>query len=110
MSKRKIRESFAEIDRQAHAIDDIRPLSAVMRAQWQAAKRTRVKLRRGRPRKDPGRKSLIVPISIEPSLLEAIDAFAKSAGVTRSRLAAEGLRLRMKIDATRAARGAEGSQ
>jgi len=40
-------------------------------------------------------KSRIVPISIDPVLLEEIDQFAKSAGVTRSRLIAEGLRLRM---------------
>jgi len=96
MKKKTPRESFAVIDRRAHAIDDIRPLSPAMRSQWEAAKRTGDKPRRGRPRKDPGEKSLIVPISIEPALLKAIDKFAKSVGATRSRLVAEGLRLRMK--------------
>ena len=96
MKKKPARESFAEIGRQAHALNDIRPLSPAMRSQWEAAKRTGAKRRPGRPRKDPAQKSLIVPISIDPALLEATDEFAKSVGVTRSRLIAEGLRLRMK--------------
>ena len=96
MKQNTVRESFAEIDRQAHAMDDIGPLSPAMRAQWEAAKRTGSKLRPGRPRKDPAKKSLIVPISIDPALLKATDKFAKSVGVTRSRLVAEGLRMRMK--------------
>jgi len=96
MKKKHSGETFAELDRQAHRIDDIRPLSAAMRKQWEAAKRTGAKARPGRPRKDPEKKSLIVPISIDPVLLEASDKFAKSIGVTRSRLVAEGLRLRMR--------------
>ena len=40
MKKKTLRESFAVIDRRAHAIDDIRPLSPAMRSQWEAAKRT----------------------------------------------------------------------
>jgi hypothetical protein len=104
MKKKTVRESFEEIDRQAHVIDDIRPLSPAMRAQWEAAKRTGAKPRPGRPRKDPAKKSLIVPISIDPALLESIDRFAKSVGVTRSRLVAEGLRLRMKTWAKKTGR------
>jgi hypothetical protein len=96
MKTKILRGTFAELDRQAHATDDIRSLSPALRSQWEAAKRTGPKPRPGRPRKDPAKKSLIVPISIEPALLEAIDKFAKSAGVTRSRLVAEGLRMRMK--------------
>jgi hypothetical protein len=96
MKKKNVRETFAELDRQAHATDDIRPLSPALRSQWEAAKKTGANVRPGRPRKDPAKKSLIVPISIEPALLQAIDKFAKSAGVTRSRLVAEGLRLRLK--------------
>jgi hypothetical protein len=96
MKQKTVRESFAELDRQAHVIDDIRPLSPAMRAQWEAAKRTGSKHRPGRPRKDPARKSLIVPISIDPALLKATDKFAKSVGMTRSRLVAEGLRMRMR--------------
>ncbi|HZK80746.1 MAG TPA: hypothetical protein VFC46_06750 [Humisphaera sp.] len=96
MRKKNVAETFAELERLAHKTDDIRVMSAAMRNQWEAAKRTGAKVRRGRPRKDPNEKSLIVPISIEPALLEAIDKFAKAVGVTRSRLVAEGLRLRMK--------------
>jgi hypothetical protein len=96
MKKKAVLESFAELDRQAHLTDDVRPLSPAMRSEWEAAKRTGVKRRPGRPRKDPGKKSLIVPVSIDPELLDATDRFAKSVGVTRSRLVAEGLRLRMK--------------
>jgi len=96
MKRKPVRETFAKLDRQAHATDDIRPLSPALRSQWNAANRTGAKLRPGRPRKDPAKKSLIVPISIEPALLEAIDKFAKSVGVTRSRLVAEGLRMRLK--------------
>ena len=96
MKKSILSESFEEIDRQAHALDDIRSLSPAMRSQWEAAKRTGAKLRPGRPRKDPAKKSRIVPISIDPALLKAIDKFAKSVGLTRSRLVAEGLRLRLK--------------
>jgi hypothetical protein len=96
MKKKPSLDSLAELDRQAHSTSDIRPLSPAMRSQWEAAKRTGAKMRPGRPKKDPAKKSLIVPISIDPALLKATDKFAKSAGMTRSRLVAEGLRLRIK--------------
>jgi len=96
VKKKIITESFQELDRLAHTTGDIRPLSPAMRRQWEAAKRTGTKLRPGRPRKDPAKKSLIVPISIDPALLKATDKFAKSAGLTRSRLIAEGLLMRLK--------------
>jgi len=96
MTKRKAQETFEELDRQAHDTSDIRPLSPEMRRQWEAARRTGKKSRSGRPPKDPNLKSRIVPISIDPKLLAEIDKYAKSAGLTRSRLVAEGLRLRMK--------------
>jgi len=96
MKKIIVRKSFLEIDRQAHRIDDIRTLSPKMRSQWEAAKRTGAKLRPGRPRKNPAEKFRIVPISLDPALLKAIDKFAKTAGLTRSKLVAEGLRMRLK--------------
>jgi len=94
-NKRPVRQSFELLEKLAHDMSDIRPLTPAMRRQWQAARRAGKK-RPGRPRKDPRLKSRIVPISIEPKLLAAVDEYAKSAGVSRSRLVAEGLRLRIQ--------------
>jgi hypothetical protein len=101
MSKKKVElGSFDDLDRLAKDASDIRPLSPALRREWEAARRTGAKaapaVRRGRPRKDPGSKSRIVPISIDPALLAAADRFAKATGVSRSHLVAEGLRLRLK--------------
>ena len=52
----------------------------------------------GRPRKRSDAKSRIVPVSTEPALLEQVDQYAKTTGISRSRLAAEGLRLRKRAD------------
>lgn len=94
---RKSDESFEELDKAARNTRDIRPLSPTMLREWRAAVRTGGgKRRSGRPRKDPRLKSRIVPISIDPKLLTQVDKFAKTAGISRSRLVAEGLRLRMK--------------
>jgi hypothetical protein len=95
-TKRKTMESFDELERLARDTSDIGPLTPDMRRQWDAARRTGARRGSGRPRKDPRLKSRIVPISIEPALLAQIDKFAKSAGLSRSRLVAEGLKLRMK--------------
>ena len=89
------RESFERLDKLAHDVNDIKPISPAMRREWDAARRTGKKLRPGRPRKDPTLKSRIVPISLDPMLLAEIDRFAKSAGLTRSALIAQALRLRM---------------
>jgi hypothetical protein len=94
--KQNQRESFEELERLAHRTDDMRPMSPAMRRQWEAARTTGSKARVGRPRKDPRHKSRIVPISIAPDLLAAVDRFAKAEGISRSRLVAEGLRLRLK--------------
>ena len=94
-AKTKNQESFEELEKLAHDISDIKPLSPAMRREWEAAQRTGLKMRSAR--KYPNLKSRIVPISMDPKLLAAIDKFAKSAGVTRSRLVAEGLALRMKV-------------
>lgn len=93
---RKTDHSFEELDKAARNLKDIRPLSDALLREWQAAVRAGAKRRAGRPRKDPRLKSRIVPISIDPHLLKQVDKFAKSTGITRSRLVAEGLRLRMK--------------
>jgi len=49
---------------------DVRPRSTAMRSRWEAAGE---KVKRGRPRKRPDAKSRIVPVSIEPALLEQVD-------------------------------------
>jgi hypothetical protein len=94
-AKRDKRESFEQLDRAARNSSDLRPLTPAMRRQWEAAKRTGTKSRPGRPRKDPRLKSRIVPISIDPALLEAADRYASAAGISRSRLVAEALRSRL---------------
>jgi hypothetical protein len=94
-TKQAKRETFEELERLAHRTDDMRPMSPAMRRQWEAARRAGAKPV-GRPRKDPQHRSRIVPISIAPDLLAEVDRFAKAAGISRSRLVAEGLRLRLK--------------
>ena len=90
------RETFEKLDRLAHDTSDIRPLGPAMRRRWEAMRRAGTKPRVGRPPKAPELKSRIVPISMDPALLAEVDRYAKSKGVTRSRLVAEGLRLRLR--------------
>ena len=89
-------EAAVALDKMAKDESDVRPMSTAMRSRWEAAQRTGEKVKRGRPRKRPDAKSRIVPVSIEPALLEQVDQYAKTAGISRSRLVAEGLRLRIK--------------
>jgi len=84
------------LEKLAHDTSDLRPMSPELLRQWNAARRTGKKPRLGRPTKDPAAKSRIVPISIDPKLLAEIDRYAKSEGLSRSRLVAEALRLRMR--------------
>jgi hypothetical protein len=95
-SKQVNRETFEELEQLAHRTDDMRPMSPAMRRRWEAARSTGAKPRLGRPRRDPRHRSRIVPISIAPELLAEVDRFAKAAGISRSRLVTEGLRLRLK--------------
>ena len=94
---KKQHESFEELEATAHNPKLIKPLSPEMRRQWEAAKRTGTRKGPGRPSKDPAAKSRIVPISLDPKLLKQIDKYAKLAGLSRSRLVAEGLKLRMNV-------------
>src|ERR1041385_1510608 len=89
------RETFEELDRQAHDFSDFRPLSEKSRQAWEAAKRTGARLSKGRPKKDPSLKSRIVPISMTPALLEKVDKYTKTVGITRSGLIAEALEMRL---------------
>jgi hypothetical protein len=86
----------AVLDPMALDESDVGPMSPAMRRKWEATRRTGEKVKRGRPRKRPDAKSRIVPVSIEPLLLEQVDQYAKTAGISRSRLVAEGLRMRIK--------------
>jgi hypothetical protein len=95
-SKWRKTESNEKLDAMAMDTTDVRPMTAAMRRKWEAAKRTGAKVSRGRPRKAERDKSRIVPVSIEPRLLEAVDKYAKNTGISRSRLVSEGLRMRMK--------------
>jgi hypothetical protein len=88
--------SVEESDKFAHDISDIRPLSSALRGQWNAAKRTGLKIKPRHPAKKGTINSHIVPIAIDPSLLKKVDRYAKSTGMSRSRLVAEGLKLRIK--------------
>src|ERR1035441_2732947 len=91
--------SARELDQMALDLSDLKPMSAAMRRKWEAAKQTGKRMHQrkhgGRPQKTPIAKSRIVPVSLDPSLLSEADRYAKSAGISRSRLVAEALRLRM---------------
>ena len=65
--------------------EDTRPMNKAERAQW-----TRTKRRRGRPLK--AEKATRVLISVERTLLKEADALARSQGVSRSQLIAQGLK------------------
>jgi hypothetical protein len=100
MKKRSIKDfSARELDRMALDLSDVKPISAAMRRKWEAAKQTgrrmQRRINRGRSQKAPTAKSRIVPVSLDPSLLSEADRYAKSAGISRSRLVAEALRLWM---------------
>jgi hypothetical protein len=63
--------------------EDLRPLTAAQRRQWERVKR------RGRPRKGLGAKP--VSVTIEAELLRRADAYAQQHGLTRAALIARGL-------------------
>ena len=88
------------LDRMALDLSDVKPMSAGMRRKWEGAKQTGKRMQRRidarRPQKAPSANSRIVPVSLDPSLLSEADRYARSAGISRSRLVAEALRLRMK--------------
>ena len=67
-------------------LEDTKPLTPAMRAWWEKA-------RRGRPRVGKGSKP--VTITVEQSLLQEADAYARMHGIKRSELIAHGLKLAM---------------
>lgn len=62
-----------------------RPMTPAEATQWK-------RVRRGRPRKLPGRKAKRVLFTIDPKLLNEADRYARAHGLTRTQLIANGLR------------------
>jgi hypothetical protein len=87
MSKNFFKMTRSERDAEAKkwekgiSFDETRPMSKRSKALWALAKRGR-----GRPRKPADQKVVRVLISLEPRLLEHIEAFASSKGLDRSKL------------------------
>jgi hypothetical protein len=81
---------FEALDRLARSItpEKLRPLTPEQRRRWEAVKR-------GRPKKPPGTKSIPTLITVDPQLLRRADAYAKKAGVSRSQLFSDALRRRI---------------
>jgi len=77
---RNTKESFKALDKAAHDLSDVRPMSPAMRKKWEAAQRTGTKAKPGRPRKDPRARSRIVPISIDPKLSTGSTDLPKTRG------------------------------
>ena len=76
--------AFAEMDR--FDATDAKPLSKQGEALWNRAKRGR-----GRPRKPEAQKTRRVVISVDPLLLQRMDAYAKAQGLDRSKVIARGV-------------------
>jgi hypothetical protein len=76
------------------SFEQTKPLSAQARGMWELAKRSR-----GRPRKPRHQKAVRFLISMEPSLLAAVEAFAAANHLDRSRLIALSLRAFLASDA-----------
>jgi hypothetical protein len=74
-------------------------MSAAVRRKWEAAQQTGKRMSQPAPAARPQRASTatsrIVPVSLDSTLLSEADRYAKSAGISRSRLVAEALRMRM---------------
>ena len=81
---------FEALDKLARSItlEKLRPLTPELRRRWAEAKR-------GRPKKPAGTKAVPTLITVEPTLLRRIDAYAKKAGISRSQLFAEAVRERI---------------
>ena len=94
MAKRKKptvdENDFEALDLLAHSItlENTRPLNKRERERWEAVKR-------GRPKKAPGTKSIPTMITVEPKLLKRVDAYAKKEGMSRSQLFSEAVRQRI---------------
>ena len=99
MKRKPLKEySAKDLDRMALDLSDVKPMSVAMRRRWDAVQQTGKRMKRradSRRSKAPTPESRVVPVLLDPSLLSEADRYAKSAGISRSRLVAEALRLRM---------------
>ena len=88
MSPAEREADLARLDKEV-SFDQTRPLSAKGRGLWELAKRSR-----GRPRKPQGQKAVRYMVSMDPSLLTAVEAFvaANKNKLDRSKLIALALR------------------
>ena len=86
---KKADAEFEAIDAFARSVtlESLRPLSGENRRKWEAARRGG-----GRPRKPASERAVAVQITLTPTLLEEVDAFADHTGNSRSQLIAQGLR------------------
>ena len=75
------RDAEAKIWESGISFDETRPMSERSQALWEIAKRGR-----GRPRKPANEKAKRVLISLDPTLLADVEAFASSKGLDRSKL------------------------
>lgn len=82
---------FEALDKLACGItpEKPKPLTSEQRRRWNDAKR-------GRPKKAPGTKAVPTLISVEPRLLQRVDAYAKKMGVSRSQLFSDAIRQRIR--------------
>jgi len=83
MNTRELAEATRDLDGDLPE-DMFKPLSPEMRARWE-----RMKRKRGRP--PIGEGSKVISLSIEKSLLQRSDNFAKKEGLTRAQLFARAL-------------------
>jgi hypothetical protein len=82
---------FEALDKLARGItpEKLKSLTSEQRRRWNEAKR-------GRPKKAPGTKAVPTLITVEPRLLQQVDAYAKKMGVSRSQLFSDAIRQRIK--------------
>jgi hypothetical protein len=84
MNTTELAEATKQYDKPFAALRESKPLTAAMRQMHRRA------AKRGRPRVGKGAAKLY--ISMERGLLEQADRFAKSHGMTRSQLIADGIK------------------
>ena len=106
MTLDELRQATKEFDKPQHP-RGFRPLNAEEQTEWNRMRKgpwMSVRLR-GRPRIGGGTGAVVVPVSLERELLDAVDRYAKRLGLKRSPVVAMALRRLMEETPTRAAEG-----
>jgi hypothetical protein len=88
MSTAELREATREFD-ETFAFEKGKPLTAADRAKFHKAREHARKVKLGRPR--VGRGAARITTTVERSLLQRADRFAKAHGLSRAQLIARGL-------------------